>query len=223
MRTIVYPYRTPIILDDETFIIYGGETGTSTSAQRTAAYLAAEKRATRFIGTFLLPTTVTGTHVYNPVRNVATEFGYVHSINSVIIRSRDLDEDCSITETSKCAYIRDDRYGILDINYALTCCACTPVNVYQVQVSYTAGLPTGTITSPDYLTRLVALADIELKEISGDGGNEAPGDIGVQSFSSEGYSEKRVKLRTTTLGSSPRANWCAEGLRDLRRVKGIYL
>jgi len=223
MRTITYPHDGPIILDDDTFVEYGGETGTSTSAQRNAAYMAAEKRVTSYLGTFLLPTTVTGTHPYDPTRNVATEFGYVHSINSVIIRSRDFDSDCSITETDKCAYIRDDGYGILDVNYSICLCSCTPYNVYQIEIAYEAGLPTGTITQPDYLAYLTAYADIMLKEIGPDGGNPAPGDIGVQSFSEQGYSEKRIPLRTTTLGSSPRSNWIADGLRPLRKVKGVYL
>jgi len=223
MRTITYPHSSPIILDDDTFIDYGGETGTSTTKQRQAAYLSAEKKTTNFVGSFLLPTMVTGTHDYDPTRNFVTEYSYVHGINSVIIRSRDLDDDCSFTETEKCAYIRDDGYGVLDINYAITSCQCSPVNVYQVQVAYEAGLPTGTITQADYLARLVAVADMELKEISGDGGNEAPGNIAVESYSVDGYSEKRKYLRNTIFGSSPRANWVADGFIPLRKSKGVIL
>ena len=223
MRTITYPHSNAIILDDDTFITYGGETGTSTQAQRDAAYLGAEKRVTNYIGTFLLPTTVTGTYPHDPTRNVITEYGYVHSLNSVIVRSRDMDDSCSITETEKCAYIRNDGYGVLDVNYAYSSCGCSPVNVYQVQVSYTAGLSTGTITQPDYLAYLTAMADIVLKEISGDGGNEGVGDIGIQSYSADGYSEKRHPLRKTILGSSARSNWIADGLMDLRKGAGVCL
>ena len=224
MNVITYPHSSPIILTDADFVVYGGETGASTAAQRNAAYLAAEKKATSFIGTFLLPTIVTGTYVFDPIRNLATEYGYVQSINSVIIRSRDFDSECSITETAACAYIRDDGYGILDVNYISWYCGCiSPSNIYQIEISYTAGLSAGVITQVDYLSYLVALADIFLKEISGDGGNEATGDIGVQSFSDEGYSEERFPLRNTSLGSSARANWIADGLMPLRKVKGLYL
>ena len=224
MDTIIYPYNYPIILNDEDFITYGGETGTSTEAQRNAAYLGAEKRVTSFLGTFLLPTTITGTHVIDPLRNLKTEYGYVHSINSVIVRSRQSDDECTLKDTSTCAYIRDDGYGILDPKCVFVCCPCTgALDQYQLQVSYIAGLSTGTMSQPDYLMYLVALADIFLKEIVGDGGNESTGDIGVESFGDLGYSEKRFPLRKTTLGSSAKSNWIADGLMPLRKVKGIYL
>ena len=51
----------PNILTDAVFIDYGGHTGSSTSSQRTAAYATAEEMAERAIGTFLVPTVVTGT------------------------------------------------------------------------------------------------------------------------------------------------------------------
>jgi hypothetical protein len=224
MDIITYPHSSPIILTDGDFVAYGGETGTSTVAQRQAAYLGAEKRVTAFLGTFLLPTTVTGTHAIDPTRNLQTKYGYVHSINSVIVRSRQFDADCTLRDTSICAYIRNDGYGIIDPTCVFSYCPCTGVgDNYQIQISYTAGLPTGTITQPDYLMYLVSLADIFLKEIVGDGGNESTGDIGVQSFSTEGYSEERFPLRKTTLGSSARSNWIADGLMPLRKVKGVYL
>lgn len=213
----VYPHSSPIILDDDTFIELGGETGTSTSRQRQAAYLSAEKKASTFIGSFLLPTTVTGTYPQDYTRPVITDYGYVNEVKSVFLRSRDFDSDCSITETEKCAYIRDDGYGVLDINCAISCCQCTPFNIYQVQVAYEAGLPTGTITQDDYLSALVSLADQELKIISGDGGTEGNYGIGIKSFSNQSYSEQRVALNKTDLGSSPRANWIAGVLRPLRR------
>jgi len=224
MRAITYPYNYPIILNDADFITYGGETGTSTQAQRTAAYMAAEKRVTAFLRTFLLPTTVTGTYFIDPMRNLVTEYGYVHSVNSVIVRARDFSSSCGITETSKCAYIRDDGYGVLDVNYLGSFCGCADAyGAYQVEISYTAGLSTGTINQPDYLAYLVALADIHLKEISGDGGNEGVGDIGIQSFGEDGYSEKRFPLKNTTLGNSARTQWIANGLMALRKSRGIYL
>ena len=224
MDVITYPHSSPIILTDDDFVTYGGETGTSTVAQRQAAYLGAEKRVTSFLGTFLLPTTVTGTHTIDPLRNLKTKYGYVRSINSVIVRSRQFDDDCTLDDTSTCVYIRDDGYGIIDPKCVSVYCPCTGISdYYKIQVSYTAGLSTGTITQPDYLMYLVSLADIFLKEISGDGGNESTGDIGVESFSELGYSEKRFPLRKTTLGSSARSNWIADGLMPLRKVKGIYL
>jgi len=60
-----YPYASPIILTDAIFTAYGGHTGSSATAQRTAAYLIAEMAATADIGSFLLPTTVTGTFAPN--------------------------------------------------------------------------------------------------------------------------------------------------------------
>ena len=52
---ITYPFSTPIILTDDIFVQYGGQTGSSTPLQRQGAYWVAEKQATNYIGTFLLP------------------------------------------------------------------------------------------------------------------------------------------------------------------------
>ena len=79
-----YPYSSPIILSDAIFTLYGGHTGSSVPAQRQAAYLIAEMAASDDISSFLLPTIVTGTSVYNPFR----PFIFEHAFVTKIIRTR---------------------------------------------------------------------------------------------------------------------------------------
>ena len=59
---IPYPLNAPCILNDATFVQYGGHTGSSVAAQRNAAYLMAEMAASRDLSTLMMPVIVTGTY-----------------------------------------------------------------------------------------------------------------------------------------------------------------
>lgn len=202
-----YPFSTPQIMSDTVFIAYGGETGTSTSAQRQAAYFIAEKQMTEHIDTLLLPTTVTGTW-FHPTNSgpLVTDYGYVTDIYSVSVNTTDL-VDCTLTANSACAIIRNDKYGYLDLVYILSQCNCSLVGIpYSVSVVYQAGMPTGTSMRPDMLLALTMAAQINLNEIDNHTlHNEGAFDVGVQQFNSQGYSEQRVKLGHNAFGSSAAA------------------
>lgn len=204
-----YPFSSAVILSDTVFINYGGETGTSTSAQRQAAYFIAERQMTEHIGTLLLPTTVTGTWFaptnFHPI---VTDYGYVNSIIAVSMNSVEC-SDCTITNTAGCAVIRNDRYGYVDASFITSPnsgCGCSPQSAYNIQLTYNAGMPTGTSMRPDMLLALTMAAQINLNEIDSHTlHNEGAYDIGVQQFNSQGYSEQRVKLGRNAFGSSAAA------------------
>lgn len=222
----IYPFSSPIILTDSIFVSYGGHTGTSTPAQRTAAYLIAEEKVSDDISTFLLPVTVTGSYPYNPNGTYFTDYAYVNEIR--VVRFIDFDGDIywAVTGTNN-SYIglRYDDYGLVDINHWLDHCNCfssvSPLP-YQVQIMYTAGLPTGTANHSNILLALTTLADITLNEIIGFG-NEAPGDIGLQTFKNQEYQETRVRLFRTGFGSSPRAHFASDLLKKFRKPRYVGL
>ena len=91
---------------------------------------------------------------------------------------------------------------------------------YNVQIVYTAGLPSGTSFRSDVLLALTTYADIVINEITGYG-NEAPGDIGVQDFSNQQYRESRVQLLRTQFGTSARAQFASKLLTSLRKMRYV--
>jgi hypothetical protein len=207
-----YPHSTAIILNEATFLAYGGQTGTFTSAQLQSAYLAAEMQATQYIGTFLLPTIVTGTYGYAGSNFVVTDYGYVHRILSAKILSIDDETTCTLHTDTGCAYIWDDTFGYLNVSCVLSHCHCdTGLGLfpYQFQIAYEAGLPTGTTTKPTILQALTMAAQIFLNEMAYPSANESTGDVGVESFSNQGYSEKRKTLKRTSFGQSAKSNYIA--------------
>lgn len=204
----LYPYSAPIILNDSTFLAYGGQVGVFTSAQLQAGYLAAEMMATQYVGTFLLPTIVTGT--FAPQGNhIATDYGYVHRILSASVISK-TGQECGLQTDSTCAFIWNDTFGYLDVLCSLAQSPCgNGIVPYQYQIAYEAGLPTGTATKPSILLGLTMAAQIFLNEIAYPSANESAGDVGVESFSNQGYSEKRKTLKRTSFGQSAKANYVA--------------
>ena len=219
----VYPHSTQILLTDDIFVSYGGETGTSTALQRTNAFMISEERVSADIGSLLLPTIVTGTFFYSAINAIVTDYAYVHRILGVTVRSRKGDSSCTFTENSACAYIRHDSYGVLDVNYTnwASCgCGVSSYTPYHILIAYEAGLPTGTASQPNVLQALTMMANVYLNEmIPLDRANESTGDIGVQSFGNQDYSEQRVKLINTALGNSAIANMAHRLLTRYRRSK----
>lgn len=219
-----YPYSAPIILTDDIYTSYGGDTGNSTPAQRQAAYLLAEEKVTEDIDTFLLPTTITGVYLYNPYKYLMLDYGYVNSVGLVSFLNTKEEVYWSISGTSNIYIsIRNDTYGVIDIDYLMGYCGCASIGFpYQVQVVYTTGLPTGTASDPRILMALTEYANIIVNEMIGYG-NEAPGDIGVQSFTNQQYQENRKFLLRTTFGTSAKANFIRNLLSSYRKYRRVGL
>jgi len=208
----IYPFTSPIILNDTVFINYGGHTGTSTAVQRQAVYTIAEKAVSAYISTLLLPVTVTGTFYFRPNDPyLLLDYGYVSGVD--LVRFIDTEGTIYFTSTGTAsiyASLRDARLGILDIWQWVSACNCSNSLFpfpYQVQVVYGAGLPTGIASNhPDILLALTIHADMVLSEMIGYG-NEAPGLVGVSEYSNQGYREVRYGLQDTDFGSSPKAKF----------------
>jgi hypothetical protein len=204
-----YPYSAPIILTDAIFAEYGGETGTASIVQRQNMFTLAEDVMSEALETYLLPTTVTGTYLYNRLwPYLILDNTWIQSINHVWFYDTKEYAYWDYAGTDNIYFsLRDDGYGLMDIHQMITNCHCYTTMQpwpYQIQVAYTAGLPTGTANQPRMLTALTEYAKIVMNNLLGYG-NEAPADIGVQSFRNQQYSETRVKLLKTTFGSSPQA------------------
>lgn len=223
----IYPYNSPIILNDALFSLYGGQgTGTFTSAQLQSSYLLAEMQVSEYIGTLLLPTTVTGTYPFMYQMRLATDYGYVSQLLNVTLYTKTPgSSSCDLTANQGCGYVYQDTFGYIDFKCLLATCRCgvpwwggtyAPAIVaqlpYQVSVTYVAGLPTGTANQPGILEALTILAQTDLNEkFSGAVGvNESVGAIGVTDFKAggiSGYQETRAKdaLIKTALGDDARA------------------
>lgn len=217
----IYPYTSPIILDDDIFVQYGGQTGTTSPAQRTAAYLIAEKRVTNYLGTFLLPTTITGTYPYQTNNFIVTDYGYVSSIKSATLKSIDNFQNCTFHSDTGCVFIFEDTFGYLNFSCVNKTCNCYQwQQPYQYEIVYVAGLPTGTASQADVLLALTIIAQENLSEMlypNQDGAR------GVERWSSLEYSEQRKKLKRTALGQSARANFAADLLDSTIRKARPYI
>ena len=212
-----YPYSAPIILTDSIFFDYGGHRGSSSPEQRQAAYWIAERTATEDINTFLLPTIVTGSFLYNPLRDVILEHGYINQI--ITTRFIDKEENTYFT----IAGINNVYVGLKDDERGAVIIISNWLNIadlYKTQIVYNAGLPSGTSFRPDVLLGLTTYADIILNEIQGYG-NEAPGDIGVQDYRNQQYSESRVALVRTVFGTSSRAQFVHKLFTKLRKHRWV--
>jgi len=218
----IYPYTSPIILNDLLFDKYGGDATLGTSAQRSIAYLMAEETVSESLKTFLLPTTVTGTFA-RVTPTILLDHAYINSV--AVVRFIDTEESIYFTASgSTSAYfsLRNDVYGIVDLHYLVANCNCSHgvlTYPYKVQIVYNAGLPTGTANQPNVLMALSTYATIMMNEIIGYG-NEAPGDVGVEEYSSQQYREVR-RLKNTDFGASPKAIFANRLLRSLRKHKFV--
>lgn len=205
-----YPYSTPQILNDTNFILYGGQSGTSSVAQRQVAYLLAEMQMTHHLDSFLIPTIITGTYFWKGSNPINLEMGHIINVNGVSIFSYDWADGCSIDSVTGCFAVRGDgKYGYVDVQALLNCGGCNTKSVrfpYNVQISFTSGLQTGTSLQPVILQGLVLAAQINLNEMDVSLSNEGTADVGIQSFSNMKYSEVRTRLGNSSFGNSPMAN-----------------
>jgi len=122
---IIYPYSTPIILTEAIYTKWGGQSGSATHDQLQGAFWIAEKRVTDYIGTFLLPTTVTGTYPYTSKQFISTDYGYVHQILAANVLSINNVQNCTLASDSGCAFIFDDTFGYLNFSCVTSICGCS--------------------------------------------------------------------------------------------------
>lgn len=227
----------PAILSDATFVAYGGATGTTTSAQRQAAYAIAEGQAAQEIGTFVTPTTVTGTYSW-PIMGKPLQLQHTH-VSSVasVVAIHDAGCECAdnAIEISGCAWLMDADGGLVSLRECgdtlrASCsgCGCGQQGVapLQVRIVYTAGLPAGAASDPRLLLALATAADLALQQMTDPAGAEGgAGDPGIKSFGSLSYNETRAdsSFRETAFGSSARANYAAKMIRPFKFKRALKL
>src|SRR5574341_598375 len=105
------------VLTDALFTAYGGQTGTSTAAQRAAAYQIAEQFAIEEIGTFLVETRVTGTFAWpEGSQRIILPHTHVRSVASLTaIHDSGCNCEADSIELSACAWIVDYQASIVDL------------------------------------------------------------------------------------------------------------
>jgi hypothetical protein len=199
----------------------------------------AEGFAVQEIGTFLSPTTVTGTYTWPPMdQPLQLEHTHLNSVGNVTA-VHDAGCDCrdDATEIEGCAWILDQDGGTVSLRECnntakANCSGCICGNPrydtrpLQVQIAYTAGLPASAASDPRLLMGLVTAADLALQQIIDPAGAEGgAGDPGVKSFRSLSYSETRAdgSTRMTAFGNSPRANYAARMLRAFKYYRAMKL
>lgn len=206
-----YPYFQPQILTDEYFLMYGGQTGTSTVAQRQAAYLLAEEQMTEHLSSFLVPTVITGSAIWKHDTLFETEFGNVQNIFVVNAQTvQNLNPLTAKTYTGT-ALIRDDFHGYVD-----AILPCEYGAIYKTTIVYESGMSSGTVTSPTILGALTMAAQINLNEWDISLSNEGTADVGIQAFVNQSYSEQRKYLGRTVFGDSPMAQRVARMTKKYR-------
>lgn len=208
----------PYIMTDAYFTMYGGITGSSTAAQRQAAYSIAEELVCADMGTFLTPTTITGT--YDLTGEIWLEHSYVNRL--VVAWVKSFDETIHFTFSgSTYMRIRDHEHGIVDISNICNVCGYY-YDPAHIDIVYETGLSSSIASGSNMLLALTTLAQIELNEIIGYG-NESPGDAGVEEFSNQDYREKRVRQFKTSMGSSAKAIYAHKLISKYRKLHRVGL
>lgn len=175
-------------LNNELFTQLGFYTGTSSDFMLNLAYTLAERETSRQIGTYWLPTTVTGTYANFRVGDpVYAGAGMLISVDSVVLFERSgYGEERRISGSG---YIIDPFNGIFAIQVSPydtsqfrnsptavygNCNGCPvassgPAGLYKVEVSYTAGYPSGTWSDPTITAAIAMSADQTLKLLRDEG------------------------------------------------------
>ena len=203
---------------------------TGTAAQRRVAYLAAEQFIIQEIGAPLLTTEITGTWMWPELyasNTLILPHKWISAIGRVAVLYGGGTGTCGLLETEGCFRIRDE-IGYIDAHCICNACASQCGgwgDLYQVQIAYTAGLPTGITAGDSSLHMALSIvAEEVLKEIVDPGANPGgPGAPGVTNWSSLGYSEtpNPASLLMTSMGASARANFAARLIKHLKRKKAL--
>lgn len=230
---IQFFHLAPVILTDAMFFSYNPDVlETGTASQRQAAYLIAEQQMIENLQTPLLPTQVSGTYIWPvPYSHIMLEFCRVISIDQVTALSFDSGCSCGMNLSKGCASIRH-QYGYVDAKVILsnfgTLCGCTAGMLYQVIISFTAGLPTGVAALDLGLHMALAkVARIHLTQAVNPGAAAGgPGQPGIESWSAGGYSETRTKqvpTQYTPFGMSAEAQYAAQLVMHLKLKRPMAL
>lgn len=223
------------VLTEAIFIEYGGQTGTATTGQINNALQMAEQFAIQEIGTFLVPTVVSGTFAWPIHERINLPHRHVRTVSSVTaIHEAGCDCADDQVELSACAWIMDYQAGIVSLrecgNYigGSIACGCTGDGYgepLQYQIVYEAGIQAGLVAAnASALMGLTVAADLALEQIiDPEGAEGGAGDPSLTNFSDTGYSASRQFLFMTAFGGSPKANYAARMLKPLSYKRALRL
>lgn len=211
-----FPYFSPQILTDSVFLLYGGQTGTSSAAMRQNAYLLAEEQLTEHLSSFLVPTVITGSITWKHNSLFDAEFGNIQRIMNVSAQVIENLDPLTTRVYTGTALIRDAVHGYVDVVLP-----CSYGSIYKSTMVYESGMSSGTVTSPTILSALTIAAQINLNEWDTSLSNEGTADVGIQAFSNQSYSEQRKYLSRTVFGDSPMAQRVARMTKKYRTKPAI--
>ena len=205
------------VLDEPTYMAYGGWTGTATRTQVSAALQYADTEAVRVIGAPLWTQMVTDTYALTPMLKP------FYLLQTPVLGLVEVNGIWGNGESGTvCLELLDSGCGLVQPYMSGTFCGGNfSAHPKRVDVTYYAGLMSGTYTSdPGTLAALSAIAKEFLRQMidpsRSEGGEGAPG---VQQFTSGKYTEVRTKLKNTSLGASSLMNWAYDRLKKWRRPR----
>lgn len=223
----------PVILNDDIFFAANPsviETGTAQARQM--AYLSAEQNMMNHLNTPLLLTQVSGTYLWPlPYRPITLDFCRVVSIDALTGNTFDNGCTCDLTKLPGCASIRS-YYGYIDPRIIqstmLASCSCSQGQLYNIDVVYTCGLPTGVAANDLGLhLGLAKAAAMDLMQIVNPGAAPGgPGNPGVDSWSADGYSQKNIPFKQSTysvFGMSAEAHYIVQKVKHLKLSRPLNL
>jgi hypothetical protein len=195
---------SPAILSNTMFIQAGGQVGTATPAQLNMAFCVAEQWMESEINSPLVTTIFSGTFGVPWDGFLQLPFGHVtaiHALNGIAPNGG---------YVSSLGFMLNSPLGMVGIvppyPQGWSCTPC-PNTSNQVDVVFSAGFPSGTISAiPNVQLALTTVAQMALLQMTAPYALEGgPGAPGVQQWSDQGYSETRTKLFATMYGRSPQS------------------
>jgi hypothetical protein len=225
------------VLTDDIFSAYGGNLDSSTVIQRNIAYQIAEQFAIEEVGTFLVPTTISGTFAWPIHDRLNLPHTHVRSVSSLTaIHETSCNCATDQVELSGCAWVMDYQAGIVSLRECNSvqagqpsiACGCAYVaqgDPLLYQIVYEAGIEAGRVAAnASVLMGLATAADLALEQIiDPEGAEGGAGDPSLSNFSDTGYSATRQFLIMTAFGGSPRANLAARMLAPIKYKRAMRL
>ena len=193
--------QSPVILTDDIFAEYGGDTGSAAAGIRQNAYAIAETMAQQSVHCFLTPTIVTGTYPISVDGIYQLEYAALREVKSV--RFWSMDGSCDKVFADGCATVIDSTNSVVRIS--ATNCTCGKYGVSgaeKVDIVYESGVDAGTF--PNVRLGLVIAAKKILEQITDpDAALGGAGDPEVKSFGDTGLSMSYGKFVKSVFGGSP--------------------
>lgn len=214
----------PQILTEAIYDEYNGYSGSLSASQLSNAFVIAESMMVSEIGSYLVPTSVTGSYPIPIHGKIRLSKGNIISVDGVSMLYDDGCDNCVLSSLDGCAFITDRLIGVIVPRAS----GCWRVCVhsgwpYLVQVAFTSGLASGyALTDRRLLQALTMAASLVARQM------ENPNlvvDSAIIAWSSLRYSErtKETMLRNTAFGGGPISNTIARLVSHLKVAPALGL